>query len=66
MGDGTTTIICLVGDIMNNCKVHIENNVHPITIVKTLFKSLEYIDHIVKEISIPIDINIEEDIKKSV
>lgn len=41
VGDGTTSVICLTGEIMKSAKPFIEQNIHPSVIVKAYFKALD-------------------------
>src|ERR1700712_3710947 len=54
VGDGTTTVIILAGEILAHALPHIERNIHPIVIIqayKTALKdALEIVDSIAKPV----------------
>lgn len=64
VGDGTTSIVILTGEIMQQSKVFLEQNIHPTIIVQAYFKALEEITKILEEIAIKIDLKDEEKIKQ--
>ena len=41
MGDGTTSVVLLAGEVLKNCKPFIEDNVHPQIIVRGLRKAAQ-------------------------
>lgn len=65
VGDGTTSVICLTGEIMRSSKPFIEQNIHPSVIVKAYFKALDKVKTILDELAVDIDLEKEEDVKKS-
>jgi len=65
VGDGTTTVIVLTGEILTLSQVYVEQNMHPTIIIKALRQALEDAVEILKEkVAIPIDINNDEQIIK--
>lgn len=41
MGDGTTSVVLLAGEMLRNCKPFVEDNVHPQVIVRGLRKATQ-------------------------
>lgn len=41
VGDGTTSVVLIAGEILKNCKPFVEDNVHPQIIVRGLRKAAE-------------------------
>lgn len=66
VGDGTTSVIILAGEVLSAAEPFIEKNIHPTQIVQAYFKALDDIMQFTEELGIPIDIEKEEDIKKIV
>ncbi|CCF60445.1 hypothetical protein KAFR_0K00890 [Kazachstania africana CBS 2517] len=65
VGDGTTTVIILAGDILAQCAPYlIEKNIHPVIIIQALKKALSDALEIIDEVSKPIDINNDDAMKK--
>lgn len=52
MGDGTTSVVILAGEILKNCKVFVEDNVHPQIIVKGLRKAAQLALARIREIAV--------------
>lgn len=65
VGDGTTSVICLTGEMMQVARPFIENNIHPTVIVSAYFKALADITEIIKELAIDIDLDNEKDVRKA-
>mmetsp|Transcript_37015 Transcript_37015/g.82276 ORF Transcript_37015/g.82276 Transcript_37015/m.82276 type:complete len:556 (-) Transcript_37015:500-2167(-) len=57
VGDGTTSVIILAGELLHLAEPFLEKNLHPTVIVKAYAKALEDAVKIVDEMSFPIDIN---------
>ncbi|KAK9765154.1 T-complex protein 1 subunit gamma [Basidiobolus ranarum] len=57
VGDGTTSVIILAGEVLATAAPYLERNIHPIVIISALKKALEDAIEIVDEISHPVDIN---------
>ncbi|CAO3636743.1 unnamed protein product [Cunninghamella echinulata] len=64
VGDGTTSVIILAGEVLARALPHIENNIHPIVIISAFKKALEDALQIVEEISVPVDVNNDEEMLK--
>lgn len=57
VGDGTTSVIILAGEVLNHSKKYIDQNIHPVVIIKALREALKDALEIVNEVSIDVDIN---------
>ncbi|KAI0011747.1 T-complex protein 1 [Xylariaceae sp. FL0662B] len=57
VGDGTTTVIILGGEILAQALPHLERNIHPVVIISAFKRALKDALDIVEEVSLPIDIN---------
>lgn len=68
VGDGTTSVIVLAGQALASAEQFIvkESGIHPTQIVQAYFKALEEMVNITEELSIEIDVESEEDIRKIV
>ncbi|KAH0839108.1 T-complex protein 1 subunit gamma [Fonsecaea monophora] len=55
VGDGTTTVIILAGEILAQALPQLERNIHPVVIIQAFKKALMDALAIVEEISIPVD-----------
>ena len=65
VGDGTTTVIVLAGEVMQTCQPFLEQNVHPTIIISALRHALEDIITILKEkVAKTIDPTSEEEMIK--
>lgn len=65
VGDGTTTVIVLAGEIMQTCQPFLEQNVHPTIIISALRHALEDTISILKEkVSKTIDASNDEELTK--
>lgn len=56
VGDGTTSVIIMTGELMIAAKPFIEMNIHPTIIVSAYYKALDYAKKVINDISKPIDI----------
>ena len=64
VGDGTTSVIILAGEILAQCAPYlIEKNIHPVIIIQSLKKALADALEIIKEVSRPVDIHNREAMK---
>ena len=52
VGDGTTSVIILAGEIMSAVESFIERDIHPTVIVNAYFKALEEIVRITEEFGV--------------
>ncbi|KEZ41829.1 hypothetical protein SAPIO_CDS6633 [Scedosporium apiospermum] len=57
VGDGTTTVIILAGEILAMALPELERNIHPVMIIQAFKRALTDALEIVDDISLPIDIN---------
>ena len=66
VGDGTTSVIILAGQIIQAPKIFNEKNIHPKILVNAYFKAMEEILKLTEELGVDVDINNDEDITKIV
>jgi len=66
VGDGTTSVIVLAGQILQAAEIFIEKKVHPTVVVNAYFKAMEEILRITEELGVEIDVDNDEDITKIV
>lgn len=65
VGDGTTTVIILAGDILTQCAPYlIEKNIHPVIIIQALKRALSDALEVIKQVSKPVDIENDSAMKK--
>ncbi len=57
VGDGTTSVIILAGEMMVSARPFIERDMHPTIIVSAYYQALHEGLKILKDISVPIDFN---------
>lgn len=57
VGDGTTTVIILAGEILAQALPQLERNIHPVVIIAAFKRALADALDIVEEISLPVNIN---------
>ncbi|EEP82403.1 T-complex protein 1, gamma subunit [Uncinocarpus reesii 1704] len=57
VGDGTTTVIILAGEILAYALPQLERNIHPVVIISAFKRALNDALAIVEQISIPVDID---------
>ncbi|ONH65113.1 T-complex protein 1 subunit gamma [Cyberlindnera fabianii] len=60
VGDGTTTVIILAGEILAQSFPYIEKNIHPVIIIQALKQALSDALQIIHDVSRPVDINNDE------
>ncbi|KAJ9118700.1 T-complex protein 1 subunit gamma [Naganishia vaughanmartiniae] len=60
VGDGTTSVIILAGEILAHSLPLLERNIHPVVIIKALSHALEDALKVIDDISVPVDINSED------
>lgn len=63
VGDGTTSVIILAGEILAQSYPYIEKNIHPVIIIQALKQALEDALDILHSISIPVDLNNDNQLK---
>lgn len=64
VGDGTTTVIILAGEILAQTFPYIEKNIHPVVIIQALKQALSDSLEIIHDVSIKVDTNNEESMIK--
>ena len=57
VGDGTTSVIILAGEILAAAEPFIEKNIHPTVIVRAFMRALDDAIKVVDEIAFPFDSN---------
>ncbi|KAI1616775.1 chaperonin Cpn60/TCP-1 family [Exophiala viscosa] len=57
VGDGTTTVIILAGEMLAQALPQLERNIHPVVIIQAFKKALADALAIVEEISMPVDVS---------
>ncbi|KAH8695488.1 putative t-complex protein 1 gamma subunit [Talaromyces proteolyticus] len=57
VGDGTTTVIILAGEMLAQALPQLERNIHPVQIISAFKRALNDALQIVEEISVPVDID---------
>ncbi|XP_013781701.1 T-complex protein 1 subunit gamma-like [Limulus polyphemus] len=60
IGDGTTSVIILAGELLSVAAPFLEQNIHPTVIIKAYRQALEDLVEILREVSLPVDINNQE------
>jgi T-complex protein 1 subunit gamma len=66
VGDGTTSVIILAGEVLAAVEGFLEKEIHPTVIVNAYFKALEEIVKITNELGVPINLEDNEDLCKIV
>merc|ERR1740139_1392699 len=66
VGDGTTSVIVLAGEVLAAVESFLEKDIHPTVIVNAYFKGLEDIVAITQELGVPINMENDEDLTKIV
>jgi T-complex protein 1 subunit gamma len=56
VGDGTTTVIILAGEILAQALPQLERNIHPVVIISAFKRALADALTIIEEISLPVDV----------
>jgi T-complex protein 1 subunit gamma len=57
VGDGTTTVIILAGEILALSLPQLERNIHPVVIIQAFKRALSDAIKVIQDVSIPVDIN---------
>ncbi|KAF8939009.1 T-complex protein 1 subunit gamma [Dissophora ornata] len=57
VGDGTTSVIILAGEVLAQALPYLERNIHPIVIIAAFKQALEDAIEIVDKISVPVNVN---------
>ncbi|KAF2721252.1 t-complex protein 1 subunit gamma [Polychaeton citri CBS 116435] len=63
VGDGTTTVIILAGEMLAMSLPQLERSIHPVVIIQAFKRALADALEIVKEVSIPVDLNDDEQMR---
>jgi len=66
VGDGTTSVIILAGEVLTAVEGFLEKEIHPTVIVNAYFKALEEIVKITNELGVPVNLENNEDLTKIV
>lgn len=61
VGDGTTSVIILAGEILAQSLPQLERSIHPVVIISAFKKALARALKIVEEISVPVDVTNDKD-----
>lgn len=64
VGDGTTTVVILAGELLKGAVELLDQNVHPTIIVSGFKKAADKAHEVLKQISIPVNINESQVLKK--
>jgi T-complex protein 1 subunit gamma len=65
VGDGTTSVIILAGEMMVSAEPFITKETHPTIIVNAYYQAMNEGIKILKEIAVPIDFNNDNEVKKA-
>ncbi|KAK1072216.1 T-complex protein 1 subunit gamma [Friedmanniomyces endolithicus] len=57
VGDGTTTVIILAGEILAMSLPQLERNIHPVVIISAFKRALADAVQVIQDTSIPVDVN---------
>ena len=66
VGDGTTSVIILAGEVLAAVEGFLEKEIHPTVIVNAYFKALDEIVKITESLGVPINLENNEDLQKIV
>jgi T-complex protein 1 subunit gamma len=66
VGDGTTSVIILAGEVLSVVEAFLEKDIHPTVIVGAYFRALEDICEMVKDLGVPINLEDDKDLTKIV
>lgn len=66
VGDGTTSVIILAGEMMNAAQKFLADNMHPTVIISSFRKALDDMQDILNDISVEIDTSDQKEMKKIV
>ena len=65
VGDGTTSVVILAGEVMSVAAQFIEDKIHPTLVIAAYRKALDDMLEVLKDqISVPVDINNDEEMLK--
>ena len=57
VGDGTTSVIIMTGELMIASRPFLEMRIHPTQVVSAYYKALEFAKKVINDIAITIDTN---------
>src|ERR1700760_3616127 len=57
VGDGTTTVIILAGEILAQALPQLERNIHPVVIISAFKRALHDALEIIEKIALPVDVD---------
>ncbi|KAF2864333.1 t-complex protein 1 subunit gamma [Piedraia hortae CBS 480.64] len=60
VGDGTTTVIILAGEILALSLPQLERNIHPVVIIQAFKRALADALQVIQDVSIPVDVKDDE------
>jgi T-complex protein 1 subunit gamma len=66
VGDGTTSVIILAGEVLSAVEGFLEKEIHPTVIVNAYFKALDEIVKITESLGVPINLENNDDLQKIV
>ncbi|KAG8753227.1 T-complex protein 1 subunit gamma [Serendipita sp. 396] len=61
VGDGTTSVIVIAGELLAQSHTLLERNIHPVVIISAFNKALQESLDVIQQISIPIDTSSDEE-----
>ena len=64
VGDGTTTVIILAGEVLSFAGPFLEKNIHPIVIISAFRKALDDAIKVVQDISVSVNVKSEDEMLK--
>lgn len=64
VGDGTTSVTVIAGEILTLCELLLQRNIHPTVIVSTLFSALDDAVQFANELATPVDTSDSEQVLK--
>jgi T-complex protein 1 subunit gamma len=64
VGDGTTTVIILAGEMLAQALPQLERNIHPVVIIQAFKKALADALEIIDDISVEVDVDNDEEMYK--
>jgi len=64
VGDGTTSVIILAGEVLASSLPFLERHIHPTIIISSFKRALEDALEILNEISVPVNVNDKAEMKK--
>ena len=64
VGDGTTSVIILAGEMLNVALPHIEREIHPTVVIRAFSQALQDGIEVMDKIALPVDVNSREQMIK--